>query len=273
MTIPLILQHRLDAELGKKTDAAARCSPLLAPPAHVAGYRAAGAVGWRPTLVWIHDEPQVALENGAVLSSNSTLELSPIQMMDVTSINPLLNSAIQNTNATIGCARHRLALMIHFMGNIYQLLPDATMLSNEYWQSNDSINVQTVTIDFKEAKILVHAYWDSIAEEPAAGDYLRLWSKEYYASLNVFSNNLGVTYASNQKDALCRGGSRIFQCTPSSVHHWLEFVFFVPSLTPSSTVLAMLVSLHTQTEAGKSQQRQDRESTHRIGILSLSSCL
>nr|CCM17981.1 3'-nucleotidase/nuclease, putative [Leishmania guyanensis] len=204
---------------------------------------------------------------------NSTLKLSPIQMVDVTAINPLLNSAIQNTNATIGCARQRLALMIHFMGNIHQLLHDATMFSNEYRQSNDSINAQTFTIDFKEAKILVHAYWDSIAEEPAAGDYLRLWSKEYYASLNVFSNNLEVTYASNQKDTLCRGGSRIFQCTPSSVHHWLEFVFFVPSLTPSSTMLAMLFSLHTQTEAGKSQQRQDRESTHRIGILSFSSCL
>lgn len=127
---------------------------------------------------------------------NFTLAVSPVTTVNVASVIPLLQSALQNPKATSEILSQSLALLIHFMGDIHQPLHNANLFSSQYPQSDFGGNRQTVIVDSKRTKMLLHAYWDSIAEGPAGSNAPRPLEADAYNDLNVFVDYLEATYAS-----------------------------------------------------------------------------
>nr|AAF66482.1 3'-nucleotidase/nuclease [Crithidia luciliae] len=129
------------------------------------------------------------------------LSVSPVQAVNVASVIPMLQSALQSKSATSEIIAQSLALLIHFMGDIHQPLHNANEFSTEYPTSDLGGNKQTVIVDAAGTKMKLHAYWDSIAEGPSGSDMPRPLSADDYADLNTFVDYLESTYASTLTDA------------------------------------------------------------------------
>lgn len=129
------------------------------------------------------------------------LAVSPVQAVNVASVIPMLQSALQSTSATSEILAQSLALLIHFMGDIHQPLHNANEFSPSYPTSDLGGNKQTVIIDAAGTKMVLHAYWDSIAQGPSGSDVVRPMSADDYADLNTFVDYLEATYASTLTDA------------------------------------------------------------------------
>lgn len=129
------------------------------------------------------------------------LSVSPVQSVNVVTVIPMLQAALQSASATSEIISQSLALLIHFMGDIHQPLHNVNEFSGEYPTSDLGGNKQSVIIDASGTKMLLHAYWDSIAEGNAGADVARPLSTDDYADLHTFADYLEATYASTLADA------------------------------------------------------------------------
>ncbi|KAG5497052.1 hypothetical protein GH5_01579 [Leishmania sp. Ghana 2012 LV757] len=202
MAVALIAQRHMDASLVEKGNLAAKVLSLSGPYP-----RSPDMVQLGP---WADDIKTVGLQTLSTWhfittpyypDKNFTLEFSPVQTVNVASVIPMLQSALQNAASNSEIIAQSLALLIHFVGDIHQPLHNANMFSNQYPESDLGGNAQTVAIDSTGTKMLLHAYWDSMAEGKAGEDKSRPLSKDDYKDLNEFVDYLEATYASTLKDA------------------------------------------------------------------------
>ncbi|TPP54471.1 S1/P1 Nuclease family protein [Leishmania donovani] len=198
MAVALIAQRHMDPKLVKKANAAAKVLSL------------AGPFPKPPDMVQLGPWADDLLESGLKMNFNwhfitapyypdadFTLELSPAQTVNAASVIPMLESAIRKTTTTTEIITQCLAFMVHLFGDIHQPLHNANLFSDEYPLGDYGGNAQMVTIDSNGAKMLLHAYWDSMAEGPASVGYPRPLSKDAYEDLKAFVDYLEATYAGN----------------------------------------------------------------------------
>ncbi|AYU81444.1 S1/P1 Nuclease family protein [Leishmania donovani] len=198
MAVALIAQRHMDPKLVKKANAAAKVLSL------------AGPFPKSPDMVQLGPWADDLLESGLKTNFNwhfitapyypdadFTLELSPAQTVNAASVIPMLESAIRKTTATTEIITQCLAFMVHLFGDIHQPLHNANLFSDEYPLGDYGGNAQMVTIDSNGAKMLLHAYWDSMAEGPASVGYPWPLSKDAYEDLKAFVDYLEATYAGN----------------------------------------------------------------------------
>ncbi|KAG5471449.1 hypothetical protein LSCM1_01538 [Leishmania martiniquensis] len=202
MAVALIAQRHMDASLVEKGSLVAKVLSLSGP------YPAS------PDMVqlapWADDMKTVGLQTMSTWhfittpyypDKGFTLEFSPVQTVNVASVIPMLQSALQHTASNAEIVAHSLALLIHFMGDIHQPLHNVNLFSKTYPQGDLGGNTQTVTIDSKGTKMRLHAYWDSAAEGKAGEDKPRPLNQADYEDLNRFVDYLEATYASTLKSA------------------------------------------------------------------------
>ena len=125
----------------------------------------------------------------------------PVQSVNVVTVIPMLLAALQRASATSEILSQSLGLLIHFMGDIHQPLHNANEFSTKYPTSDQGGNKQKVKVDAAGTKMVLHMYWDSIAEGNAGQDVPRPLSVDDYADLNSFVDYLEATYASTLTDA------------------------------------------------------------------------
>nr|CCM17982.1 3'-nucleotidase/nuclease precursor, putative [Leishmania guyanensis] len=202
MAVALIAERHMEASLVEKGNLAAKVLSL------------SGPYPQSPDMVqaapWADDLKEVgfsALSTWHFITTpyypdpSFTLDVSPVQTVNVASVIPMLETALQRATSNSDIIVHSLALLIHFMGDIHQPLHNANIFSNEYPEGDLGGNKQHVIIDSKGTKMALHAYWDSLAEGHAGEDMPRPLSKDDYASLNEFADYLEATYADTLTDA------------------------------------------------------------------------
>nr|AEF58996.1 3'-nucleotidase/nuclease [Leishmania amazonensis] len=201
MSVALIAKRHMGASLVEKAELAAKVLSLSGPYPK--------SPDMVQTASWADDIKAIGLTTLSTWhyittpyypDENFTLEISPVQTVNVASVIPMLQTAIEKPTANSEVIVESLALLLHFVGDIHQPLHNVNLFSNQYPESDLGGNKQRVVIDSKGTKMLLHAYWDSMAEGKAGEDVPRPLSKADYDDLNKFVDYLEATYASTLTD-------------------------------------------------------------------------
>ncbi|GET91236.1 p1/s1 nuclease [Leishmania tarentolae] len=196
MSVVLVAKRHMDASAVRKAELACKVLSLSGPYPQ--------SPDMVQTAPWADDIKSLGLQTLSTwhyittpyyTDENYTLAVSPVQTVNVASVIPMLQTAMETSTANSNVIVDSLALLLHFMGDIHQPLHNANIFSNEYPESDFGGNKQSVIIDSKGTKMSLHAYWDSMAEGAAGKDVPRPLSEDDYEDLNKFVDYLEATYA------------------------------------------------------------------------------
>ncbi|AYU81445.1 3'-nucleotidase/nuclease precursor, putative [Leishmania donovani] len=201
MSVALIAKRHMGASLVEKAELAAKVLSFSGPYPK--------SPDMVQTAPWADDIKTIGLKTLSTwhyittpyyTDEDFTLDVSPVQTVNVASVIPMLQTAIEKPAANSDVIVQSLALLLHFMGDIHQPLHNVNLFSNQYPESDLGGNKQLVVIDSKGTKMLLHAYWDSMAEGKSGEDVPRPLSEADYDDLNNFADYLEATYASTLTD-------------------------------------------------------------------------